>query len=461
MEGRVPLKTVRSHYTFHTTLPDGRLGLYNSKTGAVVCADVEEAGKLLSVLEDPVGNSESSFLPALVSQGFVVRDNCDELSDIRKWSNAFLSDERLLHLTMLPAEACNFACPYCFQYNKRHLFMKPWVYDAALELIKRSAAENQSRGQRTHIKISWFGGEPTLAAPKIMAFQSRLRALSAKCDLDVKCTMVTNGYLLTSSLFKKLLDVNIREFQVTLDGDNTTHDQLRTLKNGKPTFNAIYENLKRISQLPNEVQFKMTIRVNFLRTTIAAARNMTDMFVADFGHDNRFQIYCRPVYHFDTARDDIQTLASNICSIDEGIGLQRALAKMVMEQLKVSTPGGLFDPLPMPTPAWCPCERKYSYVIGADGLLFPCDNLIGDENYTIGHLSEDGTPLYNSRATLWKGDCLSDNDCLTCKLLPVCMGGCLRARIISKRQPCFWSESEILRSLQEHIELSTPRCTTG
>jgi len=110
MEGRVPLKNVRSRYTFHTTLPDGRLGLYNSKTGAVVCADVEEAGKLLSVLEDPVGNSESSFLPALVSQGFVVQNDCDELSDIRKWSNAFLSDERLLHLTMLPAEACNFTC---------------------------------------------------------------------------------------------------------------------------------------------------------------------------------------------------------------------------------------------------------------------------------------------------------------------------------------------------------------
>jgi uncharacterized protein len=359
---------------------------------------------------------------------------------------------------MLPAEACNFACPYCFQYNKRHVLMKPWVYEATLRMIERMAVENRSKGETTHVKVSWFGGEPTLATREVLVFQNRLRELRDHLDIVFHSTMVTNGYLLSPRLFRRLLDADIREFQVTLDGDKTTHDQLRVLKSGKPTFETIYGNLKEIAKLPSEFQFKMAIRANFLRTTVSSVRNLVEMFMADFGRDPRFSIYCRPVYNFPTARTDIQTVASDICGIEEGLGLQNAFAITVMERLGPSTLGRMFDPLPMPTPAWCPNERQYSYVIGADGLLFPCDTFVGDEDHAIGRLSETGVAVYNQKFNAWKRTIfsMSESACLSCRLLPVCMGGCLRERITSSgRPPCFWREEDILWALREYIEFSS------
>jgi len=448
---------VKSRYNFTVTLSNNRLGIYNSKTGAIVCSEPGQGAKLQAALDNPEGYADSNLLPSLISQGFLVENDRDEIADIRSWYTAFVTDRRLVHLTMLPAEACNFACPYCFQYNKRHLLMKPWVYEATLRLIERIALENHNRGEQTYVKVSWFGGEPTLAPRQIIEFQNRLREMQDQLDIEVRGTLVTNGYLLTPQLLRLFLDANIREFQVTLDGDKKTHDQLRKLKSGKPTFETIYRNLRGIAELPESIQFKMAIRINFLRSTVSSVADLIEKLGEDFGHDSRFVIYCRPVYEFPTTRTDIQDVAADICTLEEGLGLQNAFAFMVREKLRLSSLTRMFDPLPIPTPAWCPAERQYSYIIGADGLLFPCETLVGDANFAIGRLAETGIALYNNpMLEQWKKDIFEadDNPCLLCKLLPVCMGGCLRERVFSRRLPCFWREEDILWALREYIESS-------
>lgn len=449
---------VRSRYNFATAVSDDRLAVYNSKTGAVMVSEPGQRATLQAVLNNPEVSCESNVISALISQGFLVEDDCDEIADIRSWYTAFVTDQRLVHITMLPAEACNFACPYCFQYNKRQILMRPWVYEATLRLIERIAFENRNNGgARTYVKVSWFGGEPTLAARSVLDFQRNLGELCGRFSIDARSTLVTNGYLLTPQLFNLFLDADIREFQVTLDGDKESHDQLRVLKGGKPTFDTIYGNLKEIAKLPLEFQFRMAIRTNFLRSTVSSVKKLIDAFVADFGCDPRFSIYCRPVYNFPTTRTDIHTVAPDICTLEEGLGLQNVMAVMVMERMGVSSLGKMFDPLPMPTPAWCPAERQYSYIVGADGTLFPCDNLVGDESYAIGRLSETGAPLYDGKFQDWKKSIFNTGNgvCLSCRLLPVCMGGCLRERIMSpERQPCLWREEDILWALREYTELS-------
>lgn len=452
----VARKLVESRYNFRVQLDDGRVGLYNSKTGAVVVAECGQAEELLAVLARPQSHAGSHLLSTLKAQGFLVCEDADELADIRAWHTRYVSDQRVVHLTLLPAEACNFACPYCFQYQKRNMLMEPWVYNAVLRLLERIAMENHRQGETTHVKISWFGGEPTLAARQILTFQQRLKELCERFPIIMHSTMVTNGYLLTPHLFQQLWDAGVREFQVTLDGDKPAHDRLRVLKTGKPTFDTIYTNLKGISALPDTFQFKLAIRVNFLRTTVSSVHNLIDKFARDFGHDGRFSIYCRPVYNFPTTRNNIQAVAQDICTTEEGLALQSSLALKVMKCLQLSALSRMFDPLPMPTPAWCPNERLYSYVVGADGLLFPCDTFVGSKEHSIGYLSEEGAVVYNEKYEEWKKPIFDsgENPCLTCRLLPVCLGGCRRVRLFSPHgTACFWREEDILQALREYIKL--------
>lgn len=447
---------VESRYNFRIQIDDGRVGLYNSKTGAVIVAEGKQAEELLAVLNRPQDHTESSFLPTLKAQGFLVDKDTNELADIRTWHTTYLNDQRVVHLTMLPAEACNFACPYCFQYQKRQILMQPWVYEAVLRMLERIIVSNYNLGEKTHIKISWFGGEPTLAAHQILAFQQRLKELCKKSPVVIRSALVTNGYLLTPRLFQELWDAGIHEFQVTLDGDKPTHDRLRVLKTKKPTFDIIYTNLKGISTLPRSFQFKLAVRVNFLRTTVSSVYSLLDKFVKDFGNDERFSIYCRPVYNFPTMQNTIQDVAPDICTLEEGLALQNLFAMKVMESLRLSSLTRMFDPLPMPAPAWCPNERRYSYVVGADGLLFPCDTFVGSKEYSIGYLSKDGTIVYDEKHNKWKRSLFdsSENPCLECKLLPICMGGCKRIRISTPYgTACFWREEDILSALREYIKL--------
>jgi len=118
--------------------------------------------------------------------------------------------------------------------------MKPEIYEAVLNLIKKLAIENNKHGDQTFLRISWFGGELLLAVQGIICFHKKLKILCQELPIKTSCSMVTNGYLLGNDVVQKLVELGITDFQITLDGDELSHNKLRALKNGSPTFQTIY-----------------------------------------------------------------------------------------------------------------------------------------------------------------------------------------------------------------------------
>ena len=43
--------------------------------------------------------------------------------------------------------------------------------------------------------------------------------------------------------------------------------------------------------------------------------------------------------------------------------------------------------------------------------------------------------------------------CLECRFLPICMGGCNRARLVSGMNPCYWTEEIIYDAMKEYSEI--------
>jgi uncharacterized protein len=452
-----------SYYNFKIRAKDGELLLYNTKTGAVAILDKKSTHEFFKLLNE-TRDLHSELLSSLKTEGFLVSKDDDEISDIRSWHLKHINDPRFVHLTILPAESCNFACPYCFQYRKRNKIMKPKIYEAILNLIKKHVMENSKCGNETFLGISWFGGEPLLAIQGIKYFYEKLKMLCRRFPIKVSSSIVTNGYLLNKGVIKNLVELGVTDFQVTLDGDEVSHDKLRVLKNGSPTFRTIYRNLIEISN--TDLNFKMAVRVNFTKTNLKSVNNLLQKFVKDFGNDPRFLIYFRPVYNFETTRSDIQCMVSDIFNFEDGLKQQlqftlKALEMLVplRQEVEWLTPyGKVLELLPAPTPCWCQAERLYSYIIGADGQLFPCDTFVGDKNHSIGYLLPNGEIIYNEEnLQKWKSSIFDApekySDCLNCRLLPICMGGCKRLRLSSGKGACFFREKDIFFVMHKYTEI--------
>lgn len=434
-----------SQYNFLIETADNQLLLYNSRTSAFAAVPMEFSGDIQYLLANPSRGTgkDEEIIGNLKAGGFLIKPDIDELGEIRKVYDDYKNGGKKIILTMLASEACNFNCPYCFTYDKRGLSMAPWVYDAALEYLQKSV------NMESQIKINWFGGEPTLAHDNIISFSNRLNQLASERKLKKPLyTMVTNGYLMTVDKFESYIGAGINIFQITLDGPEAFHNKTRSLPDGRETFRTIWNNLVAIKSV--KAKFEMSIRVNFLTDMRQEIYALTDEFASVFGADERFGIYFRPVYNFETKRDDICAVQDDIYSLEDGVSLQMKYNLQAAEATgTLRTRFLLSNPVPHPIPGWCDTEKKNFWVIGADGLLFKCDSYIGTKGQAVARLTESGDVEYISGAYNWNKNIYEDEKnkkCLSCKLLPLCQGGCPRLRK-EGRMVCYLSEEHIKTAL--------------
>lgn len=450
-----------SYYNFIKDHKDSKV-IYNTKTGSVSIVGGKLKGKFMEILEDPSSNYKSDNLfNNMVEEGYIVKKELNEFEDLRELNHLASSVSHILRLTILPTETCNFACPYCFIYTLRNKHMVSETWDALYKLCYNFCEQNKNKNGFI-LNIIWYGGEPLIVGDKIISFMSRINELLHNYpNGNLRSNIVTNGYLLDYATFQKLCDVNLRQFQVTLDGDAENHDKLRTLANKKPTFDVIYNNLKDIfKKVSPEENFGFSIRCNFLKSSVDSSKRLLLKFQKDFGHDKRFDIYFRPVYDFETDRNSDDIEDSDYFDMFEGVKMQNNLLLASGQDVKHAQ--SVSNPLPEPMTSWCDSVNQYAYIIGYDGSVYICDTMITDSKDSVGILNKDGTIELNEKAMRWRKGIFDRNnevdaedaeECKKCKLLPVCMGGCVRARMNNKGNACFWNEELIYEAMDDYVEM--------
>jgi len=436
----------KSAYSIIVEAGDGHILLYNTRTGAFAALDPAMQRELEAVLENPQTDKGSNLRQGLIENGFLVREDFDELGQIRARNDQFRHARDRMGLTMLASENCNFRCPYCFIYDRRGFNMKPWVYEAALKMVRRSIVPDFK------LTVDWFGGEPTLSRRDILSFMRSLNDMASENGIaKPRSRMVTNGYLLTPESFEEYVAHGITGFQVTIDGGPETHNKTRVLRDGRGTFDRIWRNLAGIHASAGEKDFRVWIRANFLQGQDEAMNALMDRFQRTFDGDRRFSIYFRPVYNFATNRSDNQSIESSVCTLGQG------MAKQMEYNMQAARKTGFLDnrsqviaPTPDPIAGWCEAERENSWSVGADGLLFKCDTYAGNPEMASGRLRPDGTIERFDKTFEWDQSIYdsSNSKCLECKFLPICQGGCARGRITQMaRSSCYYTETFIREAM--------------
>lgn len=264
-----------------------RLILYNSYTGAIGEVPWEARDFVRHALKNGIEAQKlEGILEDLVAGGFLIPAEDDELQRASGLYQSLRPPTGLLHLILMPTEECNFRCVYCYETFKLKKMLEP-VRRGVKLFVQRQAPSLKK------LTVSWFGGEPLEGLDVIIDLSRTFIGLSNEKGFIYDANITTNGYKLTPDVAKILLELNVRKFQVTLDGPCKEHDRRRKLISGEGTFHKIINNLQALKGLQEDYQ--VYIRVNFDRESVSTIPEFIDSLGDLFANDSRFSVYFRPV----------------------------------------------------------------------------------------------------------------------------------------------------------------------
>lgn len=223
--------------------------IYNTRSGGVLDLDAAHMNKL-NLFRKGAAALDGDFEEALKIGGMLVDDDVDErrLLMLESLSARFAND--YLGLTIAPTLACNFRCPYCYEKGCSH----PTMSEETMTDVATFVRSGYSGINDLH--VDWYGGEPLLCVDMIERLTKELRG-AIRPGATYSAGMVTNGYLLTREIAQKLADCQVGSVQITIDGSKRDHDSRRVPADGRPTYDAIIDNIISCADV-----LQITIRVN-------------------------------------------------------------------------------------------------------------------------------------------------------------------------------------------------------
>lgn len=349
---------------------------------------------------------EEELIETAKKAGFFVEDDFDELEYLRiqKYKKKFSTDE--LYITIAPTLACNFQCTYCYEDNKCGNMTRENC-DRLLGYIK-----SKIKGLKK-IEIVWYGGEPLLARKNIIYLSERLINLCDENGVTYKASMVTNGSLFGSNM--DLLELaRIKMVQITLDGPPEIHNSRRLCKDIKDNFSVIVQNIN----LLLEKDIEVVIRVNIDKNNISSIGEMLSVLSK--------RLYSKKVY-FAFAR---VTACTDACSaVEKECFSSQEFSSKYFELYDLIKKYGFEKGTRMkyarPKLNFCGADIYNSFVVDAYGYIYKCWHDVGDKKRSVGDVSDIDAALNSNKCEKWLfSDATINESCKTCKVLPLCMGGC-------------------------------------
>ncbi|MBR6828693.1 MAG: hypothetical protein IKM76_11190, partial [Prevotella sp.] len=143
---------------------------------------------------------------------------------------------------------------------------------------------NHADKSADEITVCFYGGEALLAKRKIEWVIKQLDCLLGK---KVRYSLSTNGFALTESVVDWICSNEKFFVNVTIDGDESTHDKHRLTRNGEGSFSTIIRNL---SLFKKKYPEQYDRRIRFLSTVyslgdVAAVSTTWDNYDVLKGHN--------------------------------------------------------------------------------------------------------------------------------------------------------------------------------
>jgi len=290
--------------------------IYNSRTNAFALLNRDEYNGFMGFTQRGEPIADSSFCRELEKTLFIINDELDELNLVWFKLMATRFNTSRLALAIAPTSNCNFRCTYCFERERlAPVTMSDDTQDALIDFLRTYI------GSIKQLHITWYGGEPLMALDVVEALTKRFLLLCTEHNIDYRAAMVTNGYLLSPNVVKRLHPLMLSSIQVTVDGPPKTHDERRFLLGGKPTFQRILSNL---CESRDSMPCLVSLRVNIDKNNTSEIDDLISI-LKEHNLSHTVRPYLGMVHEMGTSYDRYDRACC--CSVDEFAQMDLAFRK--------------------------------------------------------------------------------------------------------------------------------------
>lgn len=280
-----------------------------------------------------------------------------------------LNNERF-KLILFPTEKCNFRCVYCYEDHVAGRMSNQLVksikrfLELKIPLLKL-------------LELEWFGGEPLLEKSIVIEITSFAQTLCKEYGVTFVSVMTTNGYNLDFDTFEQLVNLGIKSFQITFDGNKENHDKYRLLAkdSSEGTFNKIWDNL--FNTRKSSQQFSIAIRCHLTAINKESVESLLHEIYETFGNDTRYFVHLKEVSALGGKNDDKMCLLSS-----EG---KRKIITEIKEKYSY------LQFVDIGKDYICYAARPNTFAIRSDGSIIKCTVAMNTPLNHVGKLLPDGT----------------------------------------------------------------------
>jgi uncharacterized protein len=349
-----------------------------------------------------------------VKHGFLIDDKVHEIEYLKMVRAKSISDRSHLSLTLVPTLSCNFSCTYCYQAKIRQN-MSPKIEAALIGYVQDQVME------KGRLSVTWFGGEPLLRLDTIERLSSAFLDICDKKNVRYSSNIITNGFLLSEDVSRKLADLRVKEAQITLDGPPEVHDGRRPLLGGGKTFEAILANIKTAAP-----RMEINIRMNVDQQNRQTILGLLDRLVAE-GLNTQTGFYLGQTYPYTSVCHDV----AGSCLKDNDFSLLE-----LETALEMSNRGFRSFAVPKSRNHFCMADNESAFAVTPSGGMVKCWNEVTTPGAEVHHLLRPLTVEMRRSAERWKKQDPFMLECQGCLSLPICMGGCPYINMVTGNLHC-------------------------
>ncbi len=353
---------------------------------------------------------DESFRSVMIENKILTDSDEDDYLLFKSQIMQLRAQRESMHLTLAPTMDCCFHCHYCFEKVKGGEPMPETVMDA---IVKYVSAHKDLQS----LRVTWFGGEPLMAVDGIETMYEKL--VSALPDsIKYSSNIITSGYHLDNKAIGILKKVKVSSIQVTIDGLKETHNKVKFLPECDDVFGRVIDNIDNASA--SEPDMNIVIRVNLTLENAHEYPKLYKYILRRF--KDRKNVSIVPAFVLDRNSDPSK------CQLFTRKAMAEYIFKLASQN--IDSP---FIRYPKPYFTECAIRNANAVSFDPEGYAYKCWENIGNKDYAVWKLNEDGIPVNVNVKLLnrhmYGADPFDDPVCAKCKYLPICGGGCPLQRI--------------------------------
>lgn len=392
---------------------DDNVFIYNTKSGAIV--KLEHSIYTAICTNNFEQREVIQCIDGLLAEGIIVDARKNEFNEIlfNQRREQYNCANKKLTIVVSPTLSCNYRCVYCFEGNTTS-DIKIMTQDTMSDIISYLEQYILIHQNVKLIRVQWFGGEPLLAYKEvIIPLSQKFIEFCHNKRIAYESSIITNGYLLNNDIASALVtQYYVSSFQITFDGTEENYRKYK--KPPKNAYNRVLENIFCLAKFVSENNFKakISIRINVHKDNSNDALALSDRILSDERYNKHISLYLGHV---------INSNACNCFDLDDFEQIEKHFSMHIKKPLRK------FEPKKV----WCSQYTINNFCIGPQGEMYACEHDFGKTDRIIGNVKFG--MFYNEYYLEYLNQPVHLK-CASCKLFPLCLGGCPNQRFNNETQ---------------------------